>query len=193
MNIDEPNIAHIHQNIMELLVEEEIEKQIKHYPENIKSYLNKVDIATYALNRLPPLYASSEKGKNQQIQIGHQKYHQEITTIVRRALAAVERDPIRQSIPILAESDTKLQEAETALEELQQLLKERHLLDESQSLLSWENLVNVLQKAINKVAWRGNSPTTNSQNQPPMPVFPRSKIQKDSTREDITQQSFYWR
>jgi hypothetical protein len=43
----------IHLNVMELLVNEEIERQLKPYPSKIKKYINKVEVATFALNRLP--------------------------------------------------------------------------------------------------------------------------------------------
>jgi hypothetical protein len=90
-----------HQNVMESLVYGEIEKQLKFYPKNLKPYLNKVEVATYALNRLPPLYASSTVGREQQIRLGKQKYKEQLTTAVRRAIAAVERDPLRNSEPVV--------------------------------------------------------------------------------------------
>lgn len=172
-----------HENVMELLVEEEIEKQLKGYPKNLREYINKVEVSTYALNRLPPLYASSQKGKMQQKQIGAKKYHQEITIAVRRALAAVERDPIRQSTPILTETDLKMKEVEIALEELQELLEKRQLLPENNSVLSWDNLVTVIQQAINKATWLGNlqdtSPPDNSN-------FTPSQELPSNFHEDIT-------
>ena len=54
-----PKRAYI--NVMEMLVEEEVTKQIKGLPPRILKYLKQTEVETYALNRLPSLYASSEK------------------------------------------------------------------------------------------------------------------------------------
>jgi hypothetical protein len=129
---------------MEFLVHEEIEKQLKRYPTHFVQYLNRVEVATYALNRLPPLYASSQKGKRQQQLIGHQKFKEQIKAAVRQGIAAVERDPLRVSTPLLSEADA-------ALQELQNLLAEKNLLDYQQ--LSWNNLVTAIQRALSKIAW----------------------------------------
>ena len=63
MNYSIDSGAKVHVNIMELLVQNEIDKQLRLYPKKIRDYINKVEVATYALNRLPPLYASSLIGK----------------------------------------------------------------------------------------------------------------------------------
>ncbi|NEO33373.1 MAG: late competence development ComFB family protein [Symploca sp. SIO3C6] len=47
---------------MELLVIEEVKHQLDNYPQQLANYINPVEVATYALNRLSPLYASSEEG-----------------------------------------------------------------------------------------------------------------------------------
>ncbi len=151
----EENIAEINQNIMDLLVKEEIERQVKCYPATLIKYINKVEVATYALNRLPALYASSQKGKNKQKIIGKKKFKQQITIAVRQGLAAVQRDPLRVSTPLISEADTEYQTACTALQDLQNLLEERNLLDHQK--LSWDNLVNVIQGALNETTWVGIS------------------------------------
>ncbi|NJQ98976.1 MAG: late competence development ComFB family protein [Hydrococcus sp. CSU_1_8] len=55
-------ISQTHKNAMELLVAEEIEKQLKSLSSEEVYFINQVEVATYALNRLPSLYASSEEG-----------------------------------------------------------------------------------------------------------------------------------
>ncbi|MGB5596982.1 MAG: late competence development ComFB family protein, partial [Crocosphaera sp.] len=82
MNYPLDNIAKIHVNVMEILVKEEIEKQLKFYPKNIRNYINKVEVATYALNRLPPLYASSTIGKEKQKRIAKEKHQTHINLAV---------------------------------------------------------------------------------------------------------------
>ena len=86
--------AKCNKNVMEDLVHEEIVRQLRHYPKNLAGYINKVEVATYALNRLPALYASSHNGQSQQLQIARKKYKDQVVSAVRRAIAAVERDPL---------------------------------------------------------------------------------------------------
>ena len=137
---------------MELLVREEIERQIKFYPKALKSYLNTVEVATYALNRLPPLYASCLAGKEQQLRLGRTQHKNDIIGAVRRALAAIERDPLRVSQPIVTEKEINLQKADTARLAIEKILHDRQLLDETG--LTWDNLADAIQRAINKVTWR---------------------------------------
>ncbi|MEA5510594.1 late competence development ComFB family protein [Crocosphaera sp. UHCC 0190] len=136
---------------MELLVKEELEKQLKFYPKNLKCYLNKIEVSTYALNRLPPLYASSVIGKEQQKRIGKEKYKAQINLAVRRALAAIERDPLRKSMPLVSETSAEYQMANLALKKLQNFLQERSLLPVNQTL-SWHNLTMVMQQVFRKVS-----------------------------------------
>ena len=135
--------AKLHINIMELLVQEEIDKQLKYYPEKIKKYINKVEVATYALNRLPALYASSLVGKEHQKRIGKQEYKEQITLAVRRALAAIERDPIKKVVPLVSEDYTQQELAKKSLSKLEIILKQKGIISNSQKL-SWENLYRVL-------------------------------------------------
>ena len=144
--------AKIHVNIMELLVQKEIEKQLKLYPRKIRNYINKVEVATYALNRLPPLYASSLIGKEHQKRTGQQKYKAQIILAVRRALAAVERDPLKQSVPIITESYAQQELAEKSLDKLEKLFKQQGILGNAQKL-SWENLHRVIYPLIAKLKY----------------------------------------
>lgn len=153
------NIAQIHINVMEILVKEEIEKQLKFYPKNLKCYLNQIEISAYALNRLPPLYASSKRGEEQQKRIGKQKYKEQITLAVRRALAAVERDPLRKSTPILSETIAKYEVANIALEKLQNFLSNHHLINQNETL-TWNNLNVVVQKILKKFSDQDSEDTS---------------------------------
>lgn len=140
-----------YQNVMELLVKEEIEKQLRHYPDSLVHFINKVEVATYALNRLPPLYASSEKGRNRQKLVGQQKFREQIKAAIRQGIAAVQRDPLRASVPLICESDAQYRDACTALEDLRIFLEERQLLDYQE--VSWDNLVEVIKRSLKKVIW----------------------------------------
>ena len=99
-------IAQTHYNAMELLVAQEVTKQLKSCPATLREYINPIEVATFALNRLPPLYASCKEGLNRQQKHAF-KFQIQIKTAVRQGFAAVHRDPIRQSTPL----DEKLNQA----------------------------------------------------------------------------------
>jgi hypothetical protein len=156
MKLQTETLPQTYQNVMELLVQEELEKQLKQCSETLTQYINKVEIATYALNRLPALYASCEKGKNMQKLIAQKQYREEVKKAVRQGLAAIQRDPLRISTPLISENDEQYYTAITALRNLQSLLEEANLLDYKE--LTWDNLVSVVCHALAKTAWTGVAP-----------------------------------
>ena len=87
-------LTKITQNAMEYLVAEELERQIKLYPENQRQALNldKIEIAIYALNRLPVLYASSREELTFQIEKAKQKYLEKVRQVVSQGFLALERE-----------------------------------------------------------------------------------------------------
>lgn len=138
-------------NIMELLVDEEINRQVKALPGRLQGYIDTTEVAAYALNRLPPLYASSEKGMNKQ-KLRGQKYHsKEIANAVRQGLEIIQQDPIRLSAPLVCETSSPCNDAHSALEELKQFLSKRNLLHHPD--ISWQNLVSVVEEALHKTTW----------------------------------------
>jgi Late competence development protein ComFB len=145
----------IYINVMEELVAEEVERQLKLCPDSLRQYIKPVEVETYALNRLAPLYASSEKGKNQQKILGRKQHREKIITAVRQAIAAVQRDPLRCSIPLISNTELRYQEAEFALQKLEELMEERGLY--LYQKLSWHNLVSEMQKVLNRFDWTKNS------------------------------------
>jgi hypothetical protein len=155
------SLTQTYQNVMELLVQEELEIQLKQYPETLTRYINKVEVSTYALNRLPSLYASCEKGRNMQTLIGRQQYRDEVKKAVRQALAAVQRDPLRVSKPLVIESDEEYYSATIALNNLHDLLEEEDLLD--YQALNWDNLVDVVRHALAKTSLTGKTPKSSRQ------------------------------
>ncbi|NET58160.1 MAG: late competence development ComFB family protein [Symploca sp. SIO2E6] len=130
-------------NVMEPLVAKEVNRQRSRLPESLAKYIDPVEVATYALNRLPPLYACSQQGWHYQKQQAQTKFGPQITTKVRQAIAAVQRDPLKLSDPLKSE-ETELKEAQAALQGLQDLLEHREI--------SWQNLVDVVQKALTRKA-----------------------------------------
>ena len=85
-------------NIMELLVENEVEQQLSSLPSQLKAITDPKDLVTFALNRLPPLYARTAEGLEHQIKRGQSKFQPQIVQAVRMALVAVQQDPLRQRL-----------------------------------------------------------------------------------------------
>lgn len=129
-----------YRNIMENLVAKEVKRQLRKIPPNLSQYIDEVEVCTYALNRLPPLYASSAEGSQQQQIRGEQKFGEQIVTAVRQALAAVERDPLRVSTPLIPEKGTEYHDAYLALQELEELLQ--------QGALTWRNLPSTVRQTL---------------------------------------------
>lgn len=101
-------------NIMEQMVAEEVNRQIILLPQKLAKYIKRTDIETYALNRLPPLYASSEEGWKFQTKKAEEGYEKEIAVAVRHAFAAIQRDLLKSSTPLFKEeSSTPLFKEET--------------------------------------------------------------------------------
>ena len=135
---------YINRNVMEVLVAEEIERQMNRLPDHLKKFIKPIEVATYALNRLPPLYASSQQGFNKQKLKGRAEHSVKITKEVRIALAAVQRDILRSSTPLLSEKeanrDRSIEEAEAALQELADYLPEKDL--------TWQNVLKLVKPIL---------------------------------------------
>ena len=133
-----------HRNVMEVLVAEEIERQIVRLPSNIKKFINPIEVATYALNRLPALYASSQQGFNKQKLKGRSEYSVKITQEVRKGFAAIQQDLLRSSTPLVVENeqelDRSIKEAKAALQELADYLPEQDL--------TWKNVIRLVKPIL---------------------------------------------
>ena len=135
---------YINRNVMEVLVAEEIERQMNRLPDNLKKFIKPIEVETYALNRLPPLYASSQQGFNKQKLKGRAEHSVKITKEVRIGLAAVQRDILRSSTPLLSEKeanrDRSIEEAEAVLQELADYLPEKDL--------TWQNVLKLVKPIL---------------------------------------------
>ena len=100
-------------NIMEDMVTQEVNRQITELPQKLAKYIKRVDVETYALNRLPPLYASSQEGWKFQTKRAEQKYKKQITMAVRHAFAAVQRDILKHSTPLVKDEVKKVYPSST--------------------------------------------------------------------------------
>lgn len=126
-------------NVMELLVAEEVEKQVKAMHPRMLKYLKRVEVETYALNRLPSLYASSEKGWQHQYEKARRELHNQIKSSVRQAFAAVQVDPIRSSEPLRGQDN---EAANVALNALRDILK--------QPDLTWDGAITRLRTVMSR-------------------------------------------
>lgn len=144
MKINRPDNDYVNRNVMEILVAEEIDRQISRLPNNIKKFVNPIEVATYALNRLPALYASSQLGFNKQKLKGRSEYSVHITQQVRKGFAAIQKDLLRSSTPLVADQERDINqdihEAQEALEELAGYLPEKDL--------SWRNIVKLVKPIL---------------------------------------------
>ena len=148
MNTMQHKPAQTYRNVMESLVVEEVEKQLQRLPSKVSSYVNKAEVIAYALNRLPALYATSEKGWEQQGARARRELGSQIVAAVRQAIAAVQRDPLRTVVPLKIGTE---QESQVVLQELKELL--------GQEEVSWRNVVDAVENALirtarGEVTWR---------------------------------------
>jgi len=87
-------------NAIEELVIAEIDLQISHLPQYRRDQINLSEVAAYALNRLPPMYATSKAGWQMQRKKAVAELHSQIESAVRRALVSVKPDALRDSSPL---------------------------------------------------------------------------------------------
>jgi len=138
-------ISKTHKNAMELLVAEAIEQEIKNYPNELKQQINQVEVAAYALNRLPPLYASTEEGLYCQKQLGEKDYKFEINRLVKQSLAVIQKAPVRFYTPLITTEMHEIQQAKAAMDELKEFL------GFSYQEMSWLDLVKQIKHRLNAI------------------------------------------
>lgn len=92
--------ANSYKNVMELLIDSEIDRQTCNYSHAQAQQINRIEVATYALNRLPPLYASSQEGIDRQYERGMVEFQPRITATVNQALQQIHQQPSRTSTPL---------------------------------------------------------------------------------------------
>jgi hypothetical protein len=102
--------ANNYKNVMELLVDNEIDRQTHDYPQEEDQGINRIDVAAYALNHLPPLYASSQEGVEIQLGRGQAEFGELIVVAVAQALEVITQKPERFVTPLrpIAEIEAEL-------------------------------------------------------------------------------------
>ncbi len=117
-------------NVMERLVAQEVARQKSKLPSKLRDYIKTVEVETYALNRLPVLYASSEKGWQIQYEKAGQAHAAAIYESVRQGIAAVQIDPLRASQPLSVKQND---ESEAILTTFRNML--------NQPELTWDDIL----------------------------------------------------
>ncbi len=124
-------------NAVEELVIGEIDAQIAHLPAYQRDQLNLSEIAAYALNRLPPMYATSKSGWLKQRQKAASEMKSQIESTVRRALVTVKPDALRNAVPLPSQ---EVESHARSLAALQQLLGVDNC--------SWKDIPTALENAL---------------------------------------------
>ncbi|MEB3228829.1 MAG: late competence development ComFB family protein [Synechocystis sp.] len=123
-------------NLMEPIVKEEIYTELQKLPTNIAKFISIAEVATYALNRLPPTYVASEEGKKHQL-YKIEQMRGEIHTAVLQGIGAVMRDPLRKSTPLNMDEVDTFSTAHEILVELEEFVRK---LDDIKGKISLEDL-----------------------------------------------------
>ena len=111
-------------NVLEDLVVDEAKEQIQRLGSKVRVQLALGEVAAYALNRLPPLYASTDRGWLQQRKRANNELRSQITNAVHHGMMAVRRDPLRQPKPI---PPVELESTALSLSKLAKLLNKPEL------------------------------------------------------------------
>lgn len=127
----------VYRNVMEFLVNEEIDKQFRQLSSKRLQALKRDDVAAFALNRLPSLYATTERGWRQQSLRGRRDMGAQIASIVQQAVTVVQREPVRMETPLHVDETADI---EQALVDLQNLLRNENL--------TWKSLPDLLERTL---------------------------------------------
>lgn len=137
-----------YRNVMEELVIAEVETQIQRLSPKVTKDIKVCEVVAFALNRLPPLYATSKRGWQRQMERGKAELQERIAITVRQGITAVVKDPLASGVPLNFEEENA---ALLALELLRALLQ--------QEKLSWENVAELVEEALldtvrGNITWR---------------------------------------
>lgn len=111
-------------NIIEELAIAEAKAQIDKLHPNIRPKLDISEVAAYALNRLPPMYATTKRGWLQHRQVAITELKNKIADSVSRAILGTQKDSLRcvSSLP-----KSELEDEAKSLAQLQKLLRRENL------------------------------------------------------------------
>jgi len=131
-------------NAIEELVVEEIKAQTARLGADRQKEVSLNEVAAYALNRLPPMYATTQRGWVQQRKRAYNELKEEITTMVRRAMMGVRRDVLRESDPL---PQSELEDQARSLSQLQEILGQKDL--------TWKEVPAAVEEALLTIKLKG--------------------------------------
>lgn len=124
-------------NVMEMLVTMEVVKQVQTLPKQLQEFIKITQVKAYALNILPPLYVTSAKGWERYWEKGEMELKAKIQMAVRQGIAAVQRDPLRETSALPHERQPI---AEATLNQIKRLLRN--------DALTWYTVIPALKHAL---------------------------------------------
>lgn len=124
-------------NVMEILVRAEAVRQMQLLPSKTLKFIKLTQVKAYALNVLPPLYVTSEKGWNRYWHKGQTELKEQVALAVRQGIAAVQRDPLRE---ISALPHEREQIADATLNQIKRVL--------GNDSLTWYSVIPALKQAL---------------------------------------------
>ncbi|AFY71771.1 Late competence development protein ComFB [Thalassoporum mexicanum PCC 7367] len=111
-------------NVLEKLVLLVAGHLVRNFDPEIRAQINLTEVMAYALNRLPPMYAASDRDYRRQRQYAQSELANRVTDLVKRGIELVLASP-RNVQPLPFEKFN--QEYELALPQIKQLLKCRNI------------------------------------------------------------------
>ncbi len=121
-----------YRNAMETLVAQELQRQLRMMPPKVAQDIAIDDVAAYALNCLPPLYATTDSGWEWQVTRAQEEMQSQIAMAVSQGLMVVHQAPFRSGVRI-SSGNENLISAQNALQELARILNRPNL--------SWKEVV----------------------------------------------------
>jgi hypothetical protein len=166
-------------NAIEELVIEETKNQVMRLSGGVKAKTSIDEIAAYALNRLPPMYATTRRGYIQQQKRAYNELKQEISQTISRGLIGVRKDSLKDSTPlpnselereersllrlqeIFGSSDLRWRDVPIALESVLMNIKLKGAVSysnyQSKALRSASNVSTYLKRHSEEISWKGKN------------------------------------
>ncbi len=133
-------------NVLESLVLQEVRSQLKKLPPEVQKRYNVPDLVAYSLNRLPPMYVTTQKGWVQSRSRAIKEYNSQIVEVVKKALLSCRIDPLQQRQPL---PESELASEPRALVQLQAFFGNPHL--------HWDQVPAAVERALNNVTVGGTA------------------------------------
>ncbi len=131
-------------NAIEELVIDEVRLQMKRLGSKTQEPLDLSEVAAYALNRLPPMYATTQRGWLQQRKRARNELKEQIESTVRRAMLGVRKDALRDASPL---PPSELEDQARSLAALQKIL--------GKDDLKWKDVPVAVEDALMTVKLKG--------------------------------------